>query len=164
MDDLHLHEHLHVEFQGTSGTVVIHEKGKHLIGCKFSESSEFQPPRYASKVYDYWTDDETIEEGDYCVVKAPGGLKVVKVVKVCKDVQSVGHNGLAWIIQKVDLSGSLKRQERAKVIGQLKQRLQEEVSKAKRTVEMAGLVKANPDLQKVLDAFAELGLPLTVGK
>lgn len=129
-------------------------KGVSVVGVRFKDANGVA----MGKVYHYKTTDASVVEGDEVVVNSPfGGLQVVKV----QSVQSAGDvidatNGIdyKWIVQKVDLSDYLAKQEQDHKDQELIAKVQRRVQQQKALREIRDALGADgvdcPELEELL--------------
>lgn len=75
---------------------------------------------YNTRVYDFKTDIEELQEGDIVVVDTANGLSVAEVV----GFKEKSHMATKWVIQKVDVEAHEERLARIERIEELKKKME----------------------------------------
>lgn len=99
----------------------------------------------------FWTKDDTITEGDFCVVKTKEGLSVWPVAQATGFEEVPDSPNVLWIVQKVDLTSFNKQmhkdERQSKVIAKIRQ----EESQIPERARLKELAKTRPRIKELLD-------------
>jgi len=128
-----------------------------VVRCKFDDDK-------FSRSYAYFTDDPTIEVGDFVVVVSPSGPGVrsdagyPKVVRVTSTTETV--DGITkvreWIVGKLDLSAYTERREREEKRQVLIAKIQRAAEEARGQFDLQQLAATSPELKALLDQLAAI--------
>lgn len=127
-----------------------------VVRCKFDDDNR--------NSYAYFTDDPTIEVGDFVVVVSPNGPgvrsdagypKVVRVTSTTETVESI-TKVREWIVCKLDLSGYAERREREEKRQVLIAKIDRAAEEARGRFDLQQLATASPELKALLDQLAAI--------
>lgn len=128
-----------------------------IVRCKFEDD--------ARQSYAYFTDDPTIDVGDFVVVVSPNGPgvratdigfpKIVRVTSTTETVDSVAKVR-EWIICKIDLSGYAERRERDEKRRVLIAKIERAAEEARGRFDLQQLAANSPELKALLDQLAKV--------
>ena len=118
--------------------------------------------------YSYYTRDESIVEGDYCIVISPfcdsygfhnaqlGGYpSIVKIVSVKETVESV-NIASKWIIQKLDLTAAIAEAEVRDRIQVLETKIKKARKAAEERIKLDQLRELSPELDGLITELDSL--------
>lgn len=124
----------------------------------------------SSTQYSYYTRDESIGKGDYCLVVSPyenrnggshaitelgGYLNIVKVADVKETVQAV-NAAHSWILQRLDISAALNEAARREAAKVLRAKISKARKAAEERVQLEQLRSLSPELDSLLTQLDEL--------
>lgn len=129
---------------------------KRIIAVRFLQSNGLSP-----KEYSYFTDDDSIEVGDHCVVHVVSndygsGPRIVHVTQTEGLSVGVRNKATKWIVQKVDMAGYEERQRKHELVTQIEHELDLMIANQNRYVVFQSYAATNPAIAELLDKLREI--------
>lgn len=127
-------------------------KRRVVLVC-FTESRSSMPAQ--NKFYSYFT-EEQFENGDHAVVMVGDELKIVKIVSTEGLSQHAISKASKWIVQRIDLKAYHEREERGRIVQEIRNQLQERMREQQEFAIYAQFAKTDPVIGELLSRLASV--------
>lgn len=128
---------------------------KRIIAVKFTNNTAEDTAQRRS-TYSYYTEDDSIEVGDFCVVVVSGVPCIVRV----EQTEGLSAAQLAkahkWLVGKVDMEEYKARQAKESMIQELQHQLDQELQAHNRLAIMAIASQTNPQIKSLLERLGAI--------
>ncbi len=121
---------------------------KRVLGVKFRVKFGL-----GEKAYNYFTDNDDIEVGDWVDVVVQDAPVTVCVVSA---VPAAPTDSYKWIANKIDLSDYYFNEEHRKAIADIERKLEDAMMSTNKYAMYAKYAETNPEIKRLLDTLTAL--------
>ena len=120
------------------------------VAVKFVSYDEYGHSN--NKTYDYLTSDESLQVGDFVVVRTSSGFEVAQIVEF-KEYSSYAKS---LIVDKVDMTRYNEETAKIKRTQEIRAKLEAELAEEQRLAVYREAAQFNPRIQELLDELESL--------
>lgn len=120
------------------------------VAVKFVSYDEYEHSN--NKTYDYLTSDESLQVGDFVVVRTSRGFAVAQIV----EFKEYSPYAKSLIVDKVDMTSYNEETAKIKRTQEIRAKLEAELAEEQRLAVYREAAQFNPRIQELLDELESL--------